>query len=482
MTSRLSDSIDDPQLRESVERLITAYPDSFGVIRDLISYYSAKLSSLSNDTEEREHKKRRIDSAPSISSFDIIATIPEVSCQIPARKKYNLIVSTTHLVLVNSKTNEVEHQYPLNEFQLGTCVPSPGPTKAFVFSLFLAQPDTDPLVFTVSPKYDIIPPSAMAAAYSDGSDETPRALIALLMQKAGIRMITQQRNIYVSSGTSATTGKPSDEDRFHANAYLKAREGSLYFLPQGILYGFKKPTVFFPLDSIASTVFRGITQRTFDLVVSLKPGRRPLGSSLSFGGDDGQVEFSMIEHTEYPGINDYIQKLKINDKSMSEENRAPEAAKAASDENGRRRIHADEDEENDLDFRPSDQEEDPLEYDSEAIDDEDEEMGTEEDQAEEEENIQELEDSENDENQIRDTDEEEDGIAEERDQSLNEEEDDLAEDEEEEEMESDPNKSESLGSSDEVTEDEDEDIEEELVEEEEEEDADDARDELDESD
>ncbi|KAI9315090.1 histone chaperone Rttp106-like-domain-containing protein, partial [Dichotomocladium elegans] len=158
-------------------------------------------------------------------------------------------------------------------------------------------------------------------------------------------------------------------------AYLKAKEGSLYFLPRGILYGFKKPTVFFPFSCIASTHYCGIMQHTFNIALVLHKGQRPLGSTFasspSSSKDDEEitVEFSMIEQSEYSGIDAYIKTTGINDKSMSEELRAPEVKTKNAESSTQfttQELNDDDEEENDDDFHPSDDDEDPLEYDSEA--------------------------------------------------------------------------------------------------------------------
>ncbi|KAG1060136.1 hypothetical protein G6F42_028073 [Rhizopus arrhizus] len=126
-----------------------------------------------------------------------------------------------------------------------------------------------------------------------------------------------------STGVSSTTGKL--EDRSHVIGYLKAKDGFLFFLPTGILFGFKKPTLFFPISSLASTVITNITQRTFDLTLTLRPESKVLGSAgfrTTKEGDDDTVQFSMIEQSEYGGIEAYTKKLNINDHSMAEERKA----------------------------------------------------------------------------------------------------------------------------------------------------------------
>ncbi|KAI7866784.1 histone chaperone Rttp106-like-domain-containing protein, partial [Spinellus fusiger] len=172
------------------------------------------------------------------------------------------------------------------------------------------------------------------------------------------------------------------------SCHWKNKDGYLFFMPQGVLFGFKKPTVFFPVESIASIAIGYVTRLTFDLSIRLKEKKLAYGASGGLNiprfrpGWDGETvsfEFTMIEHSEYRAINAYIEKLSINDSSMSEARRAPVLKSIASstpsdndkeDQPGTARMmEEDDDEENDHDFVPSDNGDEPLEYDSDASSD-----------------------------------------------------------------------------------------------------------------
>ncbi|KAI9494842.1 hypothetical protein BDB00DRAFT_817279 [Zychaea mexicana] len=401
MTSWLS-SVDNAKLRESVEKLIAAYPDSLQVVQNLITYYNNKLASAADrsttEEEERERKKPKIDSLQD----DIIATVSDISFQSPGRRKFNLLLTSTQLVLINPKNNESEFKFAISNIQSCYCVPSPAPAKGHTFALFFNQPDTDPIVFAVQQKGDMLIQRPDQKQQQPVSEDNKHTAIMQLLQECGLRTMSPSKQVYLSTVVSATTGKRLDEDRFYANVHLKNKEGCLYFLPEGILFGFKKPIVFFPLSCLASTFYSGITQHTFDLSLVLRKSRRPLGSTITGfnikDDEEATVEFSMIEQSEYGGIDAYIKKVGINDKSMSEENMAPEtkarmAAAADCHDDGTAAApgddhnQEDDDEEDDTDFQPSDGDDDPLEYDSDAgssqdgvgVEDEDEEMMDEDD-------------------------------------------------------------------------------------------------------
>lgn len=87
--------------------------------------------------------------------------------------------------------------------------------------------------------------------------------------------------------------------------------GYLFFLQRGILWGFKKPLVYFSFANIDSVSYTSITKRTFNLSIKVQEDR---------GG--AELEFSMIDQEDYPGIDEYIKARKLNDASMAETRRA----------------------------------------------------------------------------------------------------------------------------------------------------------------
>ncbi|KAI7855353.1 hypothetical protein BDC45DRAFT_605010 [Circinella umbellata] len=506
MTSWLN-NINDINLRESIQQLISIYPDSLSVVQNLINYYNDKLTSNMQQENGREHnnKKRKLDSpSTTLNEKEEQKTISinDISFQLPARKKLNMIfTSTRRLYLVNTKTEEMDFTFDLNELEQVCCVPSPVPTKGHTFTLFFKQQPMDPIVFTIQQKGDIhILRPQQQQQPSILTEDKEKHIIQILSEQTQHDIQLPSKSIYLSTVLSTTTGKRPDEDRFYANVYLKNKEACLYFLPKGILFGFKKPVYYFPLTILSSTYYSGITQHTFNLTLVLKKNQLPLGSLFNGSKDEQEngstLEFSMIEQSEFGGIDQYIKKMNINDKSMSEENMAPETKakkqqqqeeeEEEKDDDGNTRTIShnnnneedDDDEENDDDFEPSDDDDEPLEYDTDAGSSQQESSDDDNDNEEEEEDddedddmmdedirietnkkrplvdgIDEIDDSKDEgEQDITKTDNEEE--EEEEGTELNEEEEE-DEDEEEEELHEDNAESESLGSSSEDDIDED---------------------------
>ena len=90
--------------------------------------------------------------------------------------------------------------------------------------------------------------------------------------------------------------------------------GYLFFLSDGVFFGFKKPLQFFPLDDINSISYTSVLQRTFNLVIAY--------STSDPTTEEKEVEFSMIDQAQFTGIDAYIKKHELQDASMAEARKA----------------------------------------------------------------------------------------------------------------------------------------------------------------
>lgn len=121
-----------------------------------------------------------------------------------------------------------------------------------------------------------------------------------------------------------------NERAVHIGGYRGSKDGFLFFLETGILWGFKKPLIFIPLNRIQSTSYTNILQVTFNIVVEV----------MLDGDATEEFEFSMIDQQDYGGIDAYIKENRLQDRSMAEqrkgklqlaENRAKKGAEEATD-------------------------------------------------------------------------------------------------------------------------------------------------------
>lgn len=200
---------------------------------------------------------------------------------------------------------QVQHNYVL--FPRGTAFPSK-----------TDPPAIEPLVFTVpstAPKHGTVegPKAGAAAALSD----TYRALFDWAL------------TIHLSAASNPTTIVAADPAKFHSvarqahrpnekavhiKAFRGSKDGYIFFLPNGILWGFKKPLLFMPLERIAAVSYTSVLQRTFNVVVEVFTGE---------GDVTEEVEFSMLDQEDYQGIDElYVKRNRLQDRSMAEQRRA----------------------------------------------------------------------------------------------------------------------------------------------------------------
>lgn len=99
-------------------------------------------------------------------------------------------------------------------------------------------------------------------------------------------------------------------------SFLRANSstGYLFFLSEGVFFGFKKPLQFFPLDNIQSISYTSVLQRTFNLNIAYSTQYPTPGEK--------EVEFSMIDQAQFAGIDAYVKRHELQDASMAEARRA----------------------------------------------------------------------------------------------------------------------------------------------------------------
>jgi Histone chaperone Rttp106-like len=106
------------------------------------------------------------------------------------------------------------------------------------------------------------------------------------------------------------------EKAVHVKAFRGSKDGYLFFLPNGILWGFKKPMMFLPHERIAAVSYTSVLQRTFNLSVEVD-------MSVA-GGEESkeEFEFSMLDQEDFAGIDGFVKRHGLQDKSMAEQRKA----------------------------------------------------------------------------------------------------------------------------------------------------------------
>lgn len=145
-------------------------------------------------------------------------------------------------------------------------------------------------------------------------DDTYRSFLVSAINKA-----LKSRKKHVVEPTAAEFASQiaqahrKGETAFHVKAFRGSKDGFLFLLSTGILWGFKKPLEFFAFDAIESVSYTSILQRTFNMNIAFRSSGQV---------DIQEFEFSMIDQADFGGIDDYVKRHGLQDASMAEQRRA----------------------------------------------------------------------------------------------------------------------------------------------------------------
>ena len=108
--------------------------------------------------------------------------------------------------------------------------------------------------------------------------------------------------------------RPGEKAVF-VKAFRGSKDGYLFFLPNGILWGFKKPLLFLPHERISAVSYVNVLQRTFNMSVEV---------DTSVEGEESgeEYEFAMLDQEDFGGIDAFAKRHGLMDKSMAEQRKA----------------------------------------------------------------------------------------------------------------------------------------------------------------
>ncbi|EDO01503.1 hypothetical protein SS1G_03978 [Sclerotinia sclerotiorum 1980 UF-70] len=311
------------QARPDIQNAIAAASQAGPEYIELFNQISLHVcETISQQISEPASKKRRIDeslasrsipngrnsantagSAPATGEDPILLEIKEISVVIPQRKKYNLCFTSTHLYA----------RLPTSE------EPASGMSYAWK-DIASASPIPEPLVFTITDgaaKPGIIggTDSSAASAVSDDYKTLLTWALSSFLKAAGNTLKITESDPKIFASAVKQSHRPN-EKAVHVRAFRGSKDGYLFFLPTGILWGFKKPLLFLPHNRITGLSFTSVLQRTFNLSLEID-------MSVPGGGNTTEeMEFQMIDQEDFAGINEFVQRHGLQDKSMAEQRKA----------------------------------------------------------------------------------------------------------------------------------------------------------------
>ena len=303
--------------------------------RPVLPEHSAKKRKLNDGVSLKE---RSTQSSSSLQSAWTTDNFESVSFSVPVRKKCTLQISK------NRKTEGVRAVAPgensVPEFgllwsQVDHVICLPVPEKAQPQKNFCILPKGGDGISPAGPtqtgenEESIIlwtaPETKPKGAAEDEPTQAKRITEALLGAKCKIQ-VPDEKEFVSEVPPPGRKGKKA----YHVKAFKGNKDGRyqetlsssstdpettgyLFFLPQGIFWGFKKPLLLFSFPVIESISYTSILQRTFNLVISAR---------ASADAETQEHEFSMIDQADFAGIDGYVKRHGLQDSSLAETRRA----------------------------------------------------------------------------------------------------------------------------------------------------------------
>ncbi|KAK5629233.1 hypothetical protein RRF57_004948 [Xylaria bambusicola] len=324
-------------------------PSRIKLFNNIVDFVYEQLNGV--HSEEPAQKRRRVDIEPSrngplsqsngvtapspdsVAKEDVLLEIKDISISIPQRKKFDLCFTASHLYAraPGTKAPIPSIIFPWKSIEYAFFLPVPEKSQVQHNYVILPQnsyfpsqtsnASVDPLVFTVpatAPKPGSIsgPNADAASSVADSYSTLFHWAINKCLQAGGKQVQIIAADPAKFHSVIRQPHRPK-EQAVHVKAFRGSKDGYLFFLENGILWGFKKPLMFLPLDKIAAVSYTNVLQRTFNIVVEIFTGE---------GGDEEateEIEFAMLDQEDYNGINeDYIARHKLQDRSLADQRKA----------------------------------------------------------------------------------------------------------------------------------------------------------------
>ncbi|KAI1421732.1 hypothetical protein F5Y12DRAFT_718107 [Xylaria sp. FL1777] len=337
-----------PDIVEGIRQAADS-PSRIKLFNNIVGFVYEQLNDVRS--EEPAQKRRRVDIEPSqngsssssngvavvsaaaAAAEEVLLEIKDISVSIPQRKKFDLCFTAGHLYAraPGTKAPVPGIIFPWKSIEYAFFLPVPEKAQVQHNYVILPQnsyfpsegatPSVDPLVFTIpatAPKPGSIggPNANAASAVSDSYSTLFHWAINKCLQTGGRQVQIVAADPSKFHSVIRQPHRPK-EQAVHVKAFRGSKDGFLFFLENGIMWGFKKPLMFLPLGKIAAVSYTNVLQRTFNMVVEIFTGE---------GGDEEateEIEFAMLDQEDYNGINeDYITRHKLQDRSLADQRKA----------------------------------------------------------------------------------------------------------------------------------------------------------------
>ncbi|TPX60416.1 hypothetical protein PhCBS80983_g01813 [Powellomyces hirtus] len=340
-------------LRADVLAYLEEHPSSQSLLSRLLAHCLKKSTPAanggSNSNDSPASKKRKISETSSTDPLQ--CTIQSLSFTLPARKRFWLRIRSTSLHITAPHSDEVVACHQFADIAYAFCLPTPEKVKAHYTVYLLPKDGGDAVVFGFEDKAAMLVMNSEGVSKPATSDgKTGKAVVLELLAQLPCKIVEPNPKDFVVESYSGVS--------MHLECHYTSKAGFLYLLSTGILFGFKKPILFFPFPSIEGA---NITKLGRDFRIVLD--RREEGSD-----EPVTYEFEHINIAIMGKVMSYVDKY---GKRFGV--RSSVAAPARGDDKTEPKDEMidvdigtieDDDDEEDEDFEPADMKEVAEEYDS----------------------------------------------------------------------------------------------------------------------
>ncbi|KAF5375393.1 hypothetical protein D9615_007948 [Tricholomella constricta] len=266
-------------------------------------------------------------SSPQTPPADPLYTIHSVSATSPVRKKVDITVHKTVLVVSHPTTHAVEATIPLSTLTRVFLLPTRGKQKAH-WTIVLLTSDTpdrakppnsnspapNPQVIfgvdaVVSTPFSFTTYSGTAPAPATvAKGSATRPLLLDFLARLNVPVIEPTPDIFKSACTGIASGVSANEEGVPGiEAYRGAKPGSLWFTKEGVLWGESKPCEFWALEDLIGKSegvrIVGGTGRMCSVVLTRKSSDEVREDEEDMGVE---TEFGMVDARERPGVEAWV--------------------------------------------------------------------------------------------------------------------------------------------------------------------------------
>lgn len=256
----------------------------------------------------------------------------EVTFTLPLRKKLHLGIvqygsslgdkdGTFAIQARNPATNQVEFEHPTSSFSYAVRLPVPEKNqKQYNFCLLPSTEkasSVEPIIWTVNhgPLKSCKIEDPDLAKIAPGPDDVLENALNHVLQKTGLQLTLPSEKEFASA---IRESHRKSDIAYHVKAFRGSKEGYLFFLDNGIFFGFKKPLSFFPFSEVESISYTSVLQRTFNLNITIRP---------SADAEVQDIEYSMLDQQDFAGIDAYVKNHQLQDASLADTRRAQKAGR-----------------------------------------------------------------------------------------------------------------------------------------------------------